>query len=184
MPASNLISRSPDGEDVVLLRALGQLPDARFALVQPASAPTPAWVASLRDAGWQGTVTTADGDDAILEAVRSAVREPLRLLVVTAQSSVAEALVDALSSPDVVFLGTEARSDADLLEQVVRWRTLAVSSWGEAVAAARYDEDGALNRDEAARARTELAALQRTISWRVTRPLRGGRRVLSRLRRS
>ncbi|WP_028046881.1 hypothetical protein [Cellulomonas sp. URHE0023] len=183
MAAPNLILRSPDGEDVVLLRALGHGPDARFAVLHPTSAPEPSWVTTLRDAGWQGNVTAVD-DDSVLEAVRSALAEPLRLLVVTADLPVTEELTDAVSAAEIVFLGTQDRSGSDFLEQVVHWRALALSSWGEAVAAARYDEDGALYRDDAARARTELAALQRTISWRVTRPLRGGRRALSRLRRS
>ena len=72
--------------------------------------------------------------------------------------------------------------EAELERNLLLWRTLALTSWADAVAAARYDEDGALLRDETGRLHAEIAALHSTLSWRVTRPLRLGRRVVARLR--
>lgn len=72
------------------------------------------------------------------------------------------------------------RLEADL----VRWRTLALTSWADALADVRYTEDGLDRSDEAARLRTELHRMQTTLSWRITRPLRGARTVLARVRRA
>ncbi|MCC2312922.1 hypothetical protein [Cellulomonas xiejunii] len=69
-----------------------------------------------------------------------------------------------------------------LRRQVVQWRRLALTTWADAVAEARYDEDGRPLLDQSARLAAELAAVHSTLSWRVTRPLRAGRRVVARLR--
>ncbi len=60
-----------------------------------------------------------------------------------------------------------------LVAQVVRWRGLVLQRWTEAAEAA-VSEPGAGGHpgQEAARLRAELAALHRTVSWRVTKPLR------------
>jgi hypothetical protein len=72
--------------------------------------------------------------------------------------------------------------EAELERSLLLWRTLALTSWSDAVAAGRYDEDGTLLRDETGRLHAEIAALHSTLSWRVTRPLRLGRSVVARLR--
>lgn len=64
----------------------------------------------------------------------------------------------------------------------MRWRALALTEWAEAVARSRFDEDGLERSSEATRLREEIDALHGTLSWRVTRPLRLGRRVLARVR--
>lgn len=71
-----------------------------------------------------------------------------------------------------------------LERDLVRWRALALTSWADALAQVRYDEDGLDRSDEAARLRTELHRMRSTLSWRITRPLRGARAVLARVRRA
>ena len=89
----------------------------------------------------------------------------------------------APSSPAVPSAGPAFPGDERKLESsLLLWRTLALTSWSDAVAAGRYDEQGALLRDESGRLHAEIAALHRTLSWRVTRPLRVGRSVVARLR--
>jgi FkbM family methyltransferase len=61
----------------------------------------------------------------------------------------------------------------ELTREVIRWRGEVVASWAEALAEARelpYASPG--SNLEAARLRAELEAIQQTVSWRVTRPLR------------
>jgi len=71
----------------------------------------------------------------------------------------------------------EARWSASV-EDAVHWRTIALTGWADALARTRPHsapvDDGA---------RRELEAMRRTLSWRVTRPLRSARGVLSRARR-
>ncbi len=70
-----------------------------------------------------------------------------------------------------------------LLAQVVKWRGEVLRHWSEAAAAAAGAPGaGGLPAHEAARLRTELEAIQRTLSWRVTAPLREVR--TAQLRRS
>jgi FkbM family methyltransferase len=70
---------------------------------------------------------------------------------------------------------------AEAVRGAVHWRTRALVGWAGAVASTKpapapvYDP-------ETDRLRAEVIALQRTLSWRVTRPLRGVRRVLTMLR--
>ncbi|MFP5218811.1 MAG: FkbM family methyltransferase [Actinomycetes bacterium] len=62
------------------------------------------------------------------------------------------------------------RRDADaqaLRAEVVRWRGIALERWSAAVSGPRSSVDDG--------ARAELEALQRTVSWRVTAPLRAVR---------
>jgi hypothetical protein len=60
-----------------------------------------------------------------------------------------------------------------LLAQVVQWRGEVLRHWSQAAAAAAATPGaGGLPSHEAARLRTELEAMQRTVSWRVTAPLR------------
>jgi FkbM family methyltransferase len=70
----------------------------------------------------------------------------------------------------------------ELLEETLHWRMTALTRWAEAVS---QSIGLAQNADQAAQleqARTQISALQNTVSWRVTRPLRGVRRVMDRVR--
>jgi hypothetical protein len=69
------------------------------------------------------------------------------------------------------------RTVEELLAETTHWRTTALSSWAEAVT------EGVAESAEAERLADELAAMQQTLSWRVTRPLRGVRQILARSRR-
>lgn len=103
----------------------------------------------------------------------------------------ADALADTLSVPagpldfattdELVTLREEiAELEAtreDLVRQTVHWRAAALTQWAEALAAAT--EAAAPTTDHA-----ELEAMRRTLSWRVTRPLRATRRVLARVKRA
>ena len=69
----------------------------------------------------------------------------------------------------------------DLRAQTAHWRTVALTHWAEAAA----DSAGLGPRDteELDQLRSQLVEIQQTLSWRVTRPLRGVRRVIDRVRR-
>lgn len=67
-----------------------------------------------------------------------------------------------------------------LLRQSVHWRTIALTQWADALARSRGVVPQATD-DGAAR---ELEAMRRTLSWRVTRPLRLARRVAGRVKRT
>lgn len=83
---------------------------------------------------------------------------------------------DAFVTAEVVRL----RSDrAELRDAVSRWRVAALTSWaggGAPAAAVVTGGELAAARAEAAHWHSELAATHRTLSWRVTRPLRAVRR--------
>lgn len=62
---------------------------------------------------------------------------------------------------------------AELTREVIRWRGEVLQKWAESLDEARglpYTSSG--SNLEAARLRAELEAMQQTLSWRVTRPLR------------
>lgn len=62
---------------------------------------------------------------------------------------------------------------ARLVPEVVRWRGVVLEHWAQAAAAATASPGaGGHPGQEAARLRADLDALQQTLSWRVTRPLR------------
>jgi hypothetical protein len=65
-------------------------------------------------------------------------------------------------------------SRAELLDQVRRWRTEALTAWGAAGEAPMVE---AAELDNAER---ELAAMRATLSWRITRPVRAIRRLAGR----
>lgn len=68
---------------------------------------------------------------------------------------------------------------AELDAEVTTWREQALTSWTETVARTRYglDLDAGFVSDE-------VAAMKATLSWRVTRPLRGVRRLVSRVKQA
>ncbi len=91
-----------------------------------------------------------------------------------------------LSYPACVLDGYVTRSMARLeearaaaLADAVHWRTIALTGWADAVTAAATAPPVDDRLDEAV---AELVALRQTLSWRVTRPLRGLRRLAGRVR--
>jgi FkbM family methyltransferase len=64
----------------------------------------------------------------------------------------------------------------ELLEQTGHWRTVALTHWADAVSQG-IGTSG--SEAELEQAREQLVAIQNTVSWRVTRPLRGVRRVIN-----
>jgi FkbM family methyltransferase len=66
-----------------------------------------------------------------------------------------------------------------MVTETTHWRTLALTGWADAVG-----EVGVAASDDSEHLRRELAAIQQTVSWRVTGPLRGVRTVLGRVRAS
>ncbi|WP_426592769.1 FkbM family methyltransferase [Cellulomonas sp. McL0617] len=94
----------------------------------------------------------------------------------------------ALSYPACVLDGYLTRTvdrlagdRASALADAVHWRTLALTAWADAVAASDPRPDARLE-EQTEHLRAQMAALQGTVSWRVTRPLRGVRRVAKHLR--
>lgn len=73
--------------------------------------------------------------------------------------------------------------NAELLEQLIKWRGQVLARWAEAASAAVHTPGaGGVSLHESARLRAELDAMQQTLSWRVTAPLRDVR--TAQLRRS
>jgi FkbM family methyltransferase len=87
----------------------------------------------------------------------------------------------------------QALQTADrLLVETNHWRTVALTQWAQVIgqigrAATEVQELKAAQRAQelqAAQLAQELEAIRQTLSWRVTRPLRGIRTILGRVRRS
>ncbi|MCU1431586.1 MAG: FkbM family methyltransferase [Actinotalea sp.] len=72
----------------------------------------------------------------------------------------------------------------ELRVQVAHWRTIALTQWADAVVGAVGRAPIASSDAEAEHLRHEIQAIQGTLSWRVTRPLRGLRRVAAAVRRA
>jgi FkbM family methyltransferase len=96
----------------------------------------------------------------------------------------AELLRGALSYPACVWDDFQTLSQSiakqerqELLQQTAHWRTIALTRWADVVSqgVGASGNPGA----ELEQARRQIAAIQRTVSWRVTRPLRGVRRVMN-----
>ncbi|HEU0101307.1 MAG TPA: FkbM family methyltransferase [Mycobacteriales bacterium] len=68
-------------------------------------------------------------------------------------------------------LGRAQSRVEELLREAVRWRTAALSRWSAALGGA----DSVSANSELGVLRNEVAAMRRTVSWRVTRPLRAVR---------
>jgi FkbM family methyltransferase len=66
-----------------------------------------------------------------------------------------------------------------LLVETTHWRTVALTQWADVVG-----QVGLAAAEERAHLHQELEAIRQTLSWRVTRPLRGVRTVLGRARKS
>lgn len=69
---------------------------------------------------------------------------------------------------------------AKVRTQAVHWRTVALTQWADALAEASGRSRG--GGTEAEHLRRELDAIQQTLSWRITRPLRITRSIVSRVR--
>lgn len=77
-------------------------------------------------------------------------------------------------------LTTAERDLAEVRAQVVHWRAIALTAWADALEEA-YGRS-ARGDAEAEQLRQELDAIQRTLSWRVTRPLRSVKSMVARVR--
>jgi FkbM family methyltransferase len=75
---------------------------------------------------------------------------------------------------------TAKQERQELLDQTAHWRTIALTRWADAVSRSLLRLGAGA---ELEKARKELVAMQNSLSWRVTRPLRGARRVISRASR-
>jgi hypothetical protein len=141
-----------------------------WVLVVAANSPTAArgaWEDDLRAAGYEFCLF--DGVSRFYVAAEHA--DELR----GALSHPACALDDFVS-PD--HLAALERAE-DLLVQATHWRTLALTQWADALATLKEHEDDDAERDLL---REEVRALQRTLSWRVTLPLRKVRPLVGWLR--
>ena len=97
----------------------------------------------------------------------------------------ADLLRAALSYPACVLdnyqtpsLTAAMRERRELLQQIAHWRTIALTGWADAVSQAPGPPRGAGVDADFERTRRQLLAMQSTLSWRITRPLRGVRRVI------
>lgn len=65
----------------------------------------------------------------------------------------------------------------ELLAAVAHWRARALEGWASAATAPTPGTDLAAARAQAEHWHAEVLAMQRTLSWRITRPLRAVRRA-------
>ena len=97
----------------------------------------------------------------------------------------ADLLRAALSYPACVLdnyvslrLTNALREREELLEQTMHWRMSALTRWAEAVSHGVVMSRNAGQDAKLEQARKQVALMQNSLSWRVTRPLRGVRRVI------
>lgn len=92
----------------------------------------------------------------------------------------------ALTGADVTALLRRAADELDrsrqqaeaALASALRWKERSVASWADNSRGAAADRAELVDlREHAHELSTELDAMQRTLSWRVTAPLRGVRRL-------
>lgn len=76
-----------------------------------------------------------------------------------------------------VHLSETQHEVQELRAQAAHWRAVALTHWADAVADSLGHGSGH-DVEEVEQLRSQLLAIQRTLSWRVTRPLRGVRRVI------
>ena len=97
----------------------------------------------------------------------------------------ADLLGAALSYPVCVWDDYETLSETiakqerqELLKQTAHWRMIALTRWADAVSRGVRTSRHAEQEAELEDIRRQFVAIQHTVSWRVTRPLRGVRRVI------
>lgn len=73
---------------------------------------------------------------------------------------------------------TAQQEREELRGQAAHWRTVALTAWADAVAEAASHSSNGGDSAELSALRAQITAMQHTLSWRVTRPLRGVRRVI------
>lgn len=136
-------------------------------------------VATLTDLGYHavqhdgGRVFLVRGDQE--DELGASLSEPAGPGDWLAISAAARALAVARSERDEARAAARA-AQADL----ARWQAHVIEQWSDALALAPGVQRSALAESAAA---VELEAMRRTLSWRVTRPLRTSRTVASRARR-
>jgi FkbM family methyltransferase len=117
-----------------------------------------------------------------------------RFYVAEEHAELAEALsvpagpLDFFTTDELVGLRTRIsaleETHDELERQTVHWRAVAIAQWSEALATVTAAAQPPVVVDDGGPARAELAAMRRTVSWRVTRPLRLARRVAGRVKRA
>lgn len=87
-----------------------------------------------------------------------------------------------LDNYHTLSLTTTLQERQELLDQTAHWRTIALTGWADAVSQGVGVSPNTGQDAELEHALTQLVAMKGTLSWRLTRPLRGVRRVSDRVR--
>ena len=87
-----------------------------------------------------------------------------------------------LDNYHTLSLTTTLQERQELLDQTAHWRTIALTGWADAVSQGVGVSPNTGQEAELEHALTQLVAMKGTLSWRLTRPLRGVRRVSDRVR--
>lgn len=94
VPRPALVSRARNGEDVVLLRSLGHLPEVRFAVIAADPDRVAPWTEALTAAGWQGSHLAVPDErgsvSAAVAALAAEADDPWHVLWVTLPDRTAE----------------------------------------------------------------------------------------------
>lgn len=87
-----------------------------------------------------------------------------------------------LDNYHTLSLTTTLQERQELLDQTAHWRTIALTGWADAVSQGVGVSPNTGQDAELDHALTQLVAMKGTLSWRLTGPLRGVRRVSDRVR--
>lgn len=156
-----------------------------WVLVVEATAPTTPRSAHLgvrrTHEEWEALVTAAGYEFCLFDGLSRFYVAQERAAELADALSVPAGPLDFATTDELVTLRAEldrlTATREELVRQTVHWRATALARWSEALAAAAASS--APQVDDA-----ELEAMRRTLSWRVTRPLRATRRVLGRVKRA
>lgn len=74
-------------------------------------------------------------------------------------------------------LDAQRRAAHERGQAAIRWRHTALVTWAQAATSGGLNDSARIAHERALAAVTEVQAMQRTLSWRVTRPLRAVRRL-------
>ena len=147
------------------------------------------WVLVVESTAPNSTVTTHSNWEPELLACgyEFCLFDGLSRFYVAAEKS--DLLRDALSYPACILDNYVAlrhsialRERQELLDQNTHWRMIALTHWADALSQGDGISRSATQEAELEHARTQFLAIQKTLSWRLTRPLRGVRRVIYRAR--
>jgi FkbM family methyltransferase len=139
---------------------------------------------------WEHLVVAAGYEFCLFDGLSRFYVHPAHAEELRAVLSYPACILDGYTTHQLVELAQqrdELVADVDTFTtQIVHWRTVALRAWAQTEAMRVSHADSAelsATRGALLRAEDEIVAIRQTVSWRLTRPVRGARQVLARIRR-